>query len=57
MLGTFQGWRLAGSAGKHECIRAPLDMEVDQALETREIDPIIAIERRYERDQTALEHD
>jgi hypothetical protein len=32
-------------------------MKVDQALETCVIDPIIAIERRYERYQAALKHD
>ena len=32
-------------------------MKVDQPLETRIIDPIIAIERRYERDQTTVKHD
>ena len=33
-----------------------LDMEIDQPLETRVIDPIIAIEWRHESDQAALEH-
>jgi hypothetical protein len=32
-------------------------MKVDQALETCVIDPIIAIEWRYERYQAALKHD
>ncbi len=56
MLGARQRRRLARRSGDDQAVGALLNMKVDQSLETRVIDPIVIIERRYERDQTALEH-
>ena len=57
MLRSFERWRFTRGAGDDKSGRALLNMKVDQALETCVIDPIIAIEWRYERYQAALKHD
>ncbi len=57
MLGFRQCGRLTRRTGNHQCIRALLDLPVDQAFQALIIDPTVHGHRGNQGDETSFEHD